>query len=300
MFGKSIQELWAKNPQIPHVLRSCIHYLTHPDRIANSKALYKENADTDIEVHHLDDDVPSPQVMKEIRKLRSQFNGGHSNFVHFENSDAVLGLLVQYLKEMSPPLLTYDLYDKFMDSQSHPKPASRVGALRPTLAKLPQANETVFHALVSYLYQLVGIVGSTAIAKKFAPVLLRSDPLIPVTDRNFHESSLETIKEKVVICMLDNAKHVFPSSVLVAKNAHNKKIPFTVKRQMQLAIENFDQIMNLDAWEDQANISSGMSTASLDRKLEAFDNLEGKEDELDQEELEEIRALKIGYKNHFK
>jgi hypothetical protein len=241
---------------------------------------------------------------KEIRLLRNAFDVGRTKDISLDKADprVAMGLLVLFLKEAKPPLLTYDLFEKIMRSQLEPTPAARVEALCPALAMLPAVNETVLFELVRYLSQLLSlpdrVVNSRTLARVFAPVILREDPLKPALAFLSDDSFKRSLREDVVVCMLDNAASVFPASVLQPRKKR-AEVPFNLRRALGIALQEFDAVQELDRWEEQClttDRSNSSQQGSPGAPAPELEQERGARE--DTQEIEELEQIIASYKTH--
>jgi hypothetical protein len=239
---------------------------------------------------------------KEIRLLRNAFDVGRTKDISLDKADprVAMGLLVLFFKEAKPPLLTYDLFEKIMRSQLEPTPAARVEALCPALAMLPAVNETVLFELVRYLSQLLRlpdrVVSSRTLARLFAPVILREDPLKPALAFLSDDSFKRSLREDVVVCMLDNAASVFPASVLQPRKKR-AEVPFNLRRALGIALQELDAVQELNRWEEQC-LSTDRSSSSRQGSPGAPESEQERGSWEDTHELKELEQIIASYKTH--
>lgn len=125
-----------------------------------------------------------PGDATEMRQLRQQVNQGSAIaevLDQCQNMHSVAGLLKMYFRDLRPPLLTFDLYDDFIQYAAEVGAPSEVGdvsGLRRLLDRLPEGHCTLLQHLIEFLAEVVQYssenlmkVGNTAAV--FAPNLLR-------------------------------------------------------------------------------------------------------------------------------
>mmetsp|Transcript_3240 Transcript_3240/g.9899 ORF Transcript_3240/g.9899 Transcript_3240/m.9899 type:complete len:568 (-) Transcript_3240:251-1954(-) len=207
--------------------------------------------------------------LSEIRILRGKVDRGRGSDIDLREFEprVALGLLVRFLLDLKQPVLTFDLYEKIMRSQEGPTDKARVEALKPTLAKLPAPNEAVLFALFRYLNQVWQMpesgVTPKLIAQVFGPAILREDPRRPALASLSNEALKQTLRDGVIECMLEYAIQVFPASALRPRRTQTEA-PFELRRRICLAVQDFDMVQSLEAWEvDQELCDTGRSAASL-------------------------------------
>lgn len=338
VFGKSLGELWNKSPSIPLPVSLCLDFLEAPEVLAAPQrlfcnAMFEYHDEEPAGGHSLPESVADQlrkqqhgsdkgaieeaqlareARKKEIRVMRKKLDAGQGASINLAGCDPriVLGLLIRFFREMKPALLTYDLYEKIMQTQLEPLPQARVESLRAALGMLPPPNETVLFRLVCYLNQLVNHpsepVAVRLLAEVFSPVILRDDPRRPTLDILQDESRKKMLQESVVACMLSNAQQVFPASALRAKQkrAH---LPFNLRRTISLAVQDFDSVVDLDAWEDQVDLcdSSRLDSSRVEQQQQEEEKRQQDDEQEEQayagtdeekDELDELEQLIRNYR----
>ncbi|KAJ5160301.1 uncharacterized protein N7482_007305 [Penicillium canariense] len=95
---------------------------------------------------------------------------------------AVTSALKQYFRKLPMPLITYDTYDKIIDSAEIPHASARVELLQKCLSELPRTHRDVLEFLVFHLKRVVerqdeNLMTSQNIAVVFAPTIMRPESL---------------------------------------------------------------------------------------------------------------------------
>ncbi|XP_005096119.2 rho GTPase-activating protein 17 [Aplysia californica] len=89
-----------------------------------------------------------------LKKLKASFDANAVDMAEFGNDPhTVAGALKQYLRELPEPLLTYALYDEFMQAVGLPQD-QRLQTLWVVINKLPKANYNNFRYLIKFLAKL--------------------------------------------------------------------------------------------------------------------------------------------------
>lgn len=91
---------------------------------------------------------------------------------------AVTSALKQYFRKLPTPLITYDAYDKVLDTNEVSGLPARVEALRVALEGLPRVHRDVLEFLVFHLKRVVehektNLMTSQNVAVVFAPTIMR-------------------------------------------------------------------------------------------------------------------------------
>ncbi|PIA19734.1 RhoGAP-domain-containing protein, partial [Coemansia reversa NRRL 1564] len=118
----------------------------------------------------------------DVSRLRTLFNidpdavdlgsGG------FHDINVVSGVIKQFLRELPEPLMTFNLYDGFINAASIDDYDERLWAIKDLVHALPTTNYTVLKRLVEHLervtdYEEINHMYGTNLALVFGPSLLR-------------------------------------------------------------------------------------------------------------------------------
>uniref|UniRef100_A0A4W4F4K7 Rho GTPase-activating protein 17 n=1 Tax=Electrophorus electricus TaxID=8005 RepID=A0A4W4F4K7_ELEEL len=90
-----------------------------------------------------------------LKKLKAALDCSTSQLEEFySDPHAVAGALKSYLRELPEPLMTYELYDEWIQSSNVPDPDKRLQALWVTCDQLPKNNKANFRYLMKFLTKL--------------------------------------------------------------------------------------------------------------------------------------------------
>ncbi|KAJ2796541.1 hypothetical protein H4R21_004668, partial [Coemansia helicoidea] len=121
----------------------------------------------------------------DVSRLRNLFNADPDAVElgsgDFDDINVVSGVIKQFLRELPEPLLTFSLYDGFINAASIDDYDERLWAIKDLVHALPTANYTVLKRLVEHLervtdYEEVNHMYGTNLALVFGPSLLRPPP----------------------------------------------------------------------------------------------------------------------------
>lgn len=95
---------------------------------------------------------------------------------------AVTSALKQYFRKLPTPLITYDVYDEFLETNEIEPASARIEALQKCLQKLPRVHRDVLEFLMFHLKRVVerepeNLMTSQNIAVVFAPTIMRPESL---------------------------------------------------------------------------------------------------------------------------
>lgn len=120
---------------------------------------------------------------------------------------AVTSGLKQYFRKLPTPLITYEVYDKLLDTTSIPDKDGRVEAMSETLKELPKVNYETLRYLMAHLARVVemqeeNLMTSVNIAVVFAPTVMRPESIA-------RELGDTKMKNEVVQWVVENVDRVF-------------------------------------------------------------------------------------------
>jgi Rho-type GTPase-activating protein 1/2 len=146
----------------------------------------------------------------QVQAVREGFERSASDFdLSDEDLDihAVTSGLKQYFRKLPTPLITYDVYDKLLETVTISDSSARVEAMSQALADLPKVHYEVLEYLILHLKRVVdqekeNLMTSLNIAVVFAPTIMRPESL-------GRELSDTKSKNEVVMWMVDNCAEVF-------------------------------------------------------------------------------------------
>ncbi|KAJ1897640.1 hypothetical protein LPJ66_003247, partial [Kickxella alabastrina] len=121
----------------------------------------------------------------DVSRLRSLFNSDPEavdlSLEEFYDINVVSGVIKQFLRELPEPLMTYNLYEGFINAASIDDYDERLWAIKDLVHALPTTNYTVLKRCVEHLervtdYEEVNHMYGTNLALVFGPSLLRPPP----------------------------------------------------------------------------------------------------------------------------
>lgn len=161
-FGVTLKFVIENSPcnnQIPPVVEKCISFLSEAERI-ETEGIFRR----------------SGHLLK-INELKKRINAGES--VNFDNEDIyiVAGLLKSFFRELTEPLLTFELHDEIVRFLEWPKEERPRNVKLMLREKLPEENYAVFKYLIEFLVKVTdrkdfNKMTSSNLAIVFAPNLV--------------------------------------------------------------------------------------------------------------------------------
>ncbi|XP_038675817.1 rho GTPase-activating protein 17a isoform X6 [Scyliorhinus canicula] len=90
-----------------------------------------------------------------LKKLKAALDCSTSQLEEFySDQHAVAGALKSYLRELPEPLMTFQLYDEWVQAASVPESDKKLQALWVTCSKMPKLNSSNFRYLIKFLSKL--------------------------------------------------------------------------------------------------------------------------------------------------
>jgi hypothetical protein len=121
--------------------------------------------------------------------------------------NAVTSCLKQYFRKLPNPLITYEVYDKVLETTAIAESSARVEALARALSDLPKVHWDVLEYLMLHLSRVVerseeNLMTSSNVAVVFAPTIMRPESLA-------REMTDTAKKNEVVQFLVENCRDVF-------------------------------------------------------------------------------------------
>ncbi|KAJ4661318.1 Rho-type gtpase-activating protein [Exophiala dermatitidis] len=120
---------------------------------------------------------------------------------------AVTSGLKQYFRRLPVPLITYDVYDKLLETTTITEREARIDAMERALEELPRIHYETLTYLMQHLARVVqqekvNLMTSMNIAVVFAPTIMRSENI------NRELSDTKT-KNEAVMWMVEHSDRIF-------------------------------------------------------------------------------------------
>ncbi|KAM0505171.1 hypothetical protein ACHAO3_005979 [Verticillium nonalfalfae] len=144
--------------------------------------------------------------LNHINKLKNMFDTDSSNpaldfrnpenFYHDVNS--VTGLLKQFLRDLSDPLLTMEQHTALIEAAKHEDDIVRRDSLHAIINSLPDPNYATLRALALHLHRVmdnshVNRMNCHNLAVIFGPTLMGTDPSTAIADAGWQIKAIDTI-----------------------------------------------------------------------------------------------------------
>ena len=147
------------------------------------------------------------QVVKEGFEYSNDFDISDPDL----DINAVTSALKQYFRRLPTPLITWDVYDKLLDSTMAPDEASRIDLMRAAIGDLPFHHRSCLEFLIFHLQRVVmherqNLMTPLNVAVVFAPTIMRPESIT-------REMSDTQLKNQAVQFLIEHCEEVFLKAV---------------------------------------------------------------------------------------
>ncbi|TRY86900.1 hypothetical protein DNTS_009021 [Danionella cerebrum] len=157
----------------------------------------------------------APSASK-LKKLKASLDCGVLDFLEYSSDPhAVAGALKSYLRELPEPLLTFDLYEDWIQASNVSDPDKRLQALLCVCEKLPTSNCSNFRYLIKFLAKLNEFQDYNKMTPGNIAIVLGPNLLWPPTDGNISEMMTAVSLQIVSIIepIIQHADWFFPGEI---------------------------------------------------------------------------------------
>ncbi|XP_075949451.1 rho GTPase-activating protein 17a isoform X2 [Anarhichas minor] len=151
-----------------------------------------------------------------LKKLKAALDCSTSQLEEFySDPHAVAGALKSYLRELPEPLMTYQLYDEWIQASSVSDPDKRLQALWVVCDKLPKNNKTNLRYLVKFLAKLAQDSEVNKMTPSNIAIVLGPNLMWAKTEGSLAEMAAATSVHVVTIVepIIQHADWFFPEDV---------------------------------------------------------------------------------------
>uniref|UniRef100_A0A672KGD3 Rho GTPase-activating protein 17 n=1 Tax=Sinocyclocheilus grahami TaxID=75366 RepID=A0A672KGD3_SINGR len=148
-----------------------------------------------------------------LKKLKAALDCSTSQLEEFySDPHAVAGALKSYLRELPEPLMTYHLYDEWIQASNVPDPDKRLQALWVTCDQLPKNNKANFRYLIKFLAKLAQESDVNKMTPSNIAIVLGPNLLWAKTEGSLAEMAAATSVHVVTIIepIIQHADWFFP------------------------------------------------------------------------------------------
>ncbi|XP_062859230.1 rho GTPase-activating protein 17a isoform X2 [Trichomycterus rosablanca] len=151
-----------------------------------------------------------------LKKLKAALDCSTSQLEEFySDPHAVAGALKSYLRELPEPLMTFQLYDEWIQASNISDPDKRLQALWVTCDQLPKNNKANFRYLVKFLAKLAQDSEINKMTPSNIAIVLGPNLLWPKMEGSLAEMAAATSVHVVIIIepIIQHADWFFPEDV---------------------------------------------------------------------------------------
>ncbi|XP_062388128.1 rho GTPase-activating protein 17b isoform X2 [Sardina pilchardus] len=151
-----------------------------------------------------------------LKKLKAALDCSTSQLEDFySDPHAVAGALKSYLRELPEPLMTFHLYDDWLQASSVPDPDKRLQALWVTCDKMPKNHHANFKYLIKFLAKLAQDSDVNKMTPSNIAIVLGPNLLWAKTEGSLAEMAAATSVHVVTIIepIIQHADWFFPDEV---------------------------------------------------------------------------------------
>ncbi|CAL1588384.1 unnamed protein product [Knipowitschia caucasica] len=151
-----------------------------------------------------------------LKKLKAALDCSTSQLEEFySDPHAVAGALKSYLRELPEPLMTFDMYDEWIQASNVSDSDKRLQALWVTCDQLPKAHKSNFKYLVKFLARLAQDSETNKMTPSNIAIVLGPNLLWPKTEGTLAEMAAATSVAVVAIIepIIQHADWFFPEEM---------------------------------------------------------------------------------------
>jgi Rho-type GTPase-activating protein 1/2 len=146
----------------------------------------------------------------QVQQVKDYFENSNKDFdISDQDLDihAVTSGLKQYFRRLPTPLITYEVYDKLLDTTTIEDKAARVDAMQRALDELPRVHYDTLDYLIGHLARVVlqekeNLMTSMNVAVVFAPTIMRPESV----NRELSDTKM---KNEAVMWLVEHSERIF-------------------------------------------------------------------------------------------
>ena len=108
----------------------------------------------------------------QVNQVKSGFEGNDEFDISDPDLDihAVTSTLKNYFRRLPTPLITYAVYDQFLDAGAIEVPEQRAKALRAAISEIPRAHRDTMQFLIFHLSRVIQHAGDNLVSMAYVSV----------------------------------------------------------------------------------------------------------------------------------
>eukprot|EP00698_Gefionella_okellyi_P016556 TRINITY_DN4746_c0_g1_i1.p1 TRINITY_DN4746_c0_g1~~TRINITY_DN4746_c0_g1_i1.p1 ORF type:complete len:737 (-),score=175.14 TRINITY_DN4746_c0_g1_i1:35-2245(-) len=233
IFGASLEQVQARaSGRVP--IPICIQKMV--DFLSSEEALRSEGI------------FRVPGEVTDVNWLRDQFNEDEDGFEIPAGTHifTVASLLKKFFHDLPEPLLSFDLFDRFLEADGMPSAEQRIAVLRDLVRTLPADRVRVIDFLFTYLRKVLQLahvnkMTATNIGIVFGPTLLRAQDMASRSAQMMMTQS--KVVPRVISALVQNFDFIFyrnfgaPLDVLLRRKTVNG-VPLVLYKMIEYIRRN--------------------------------------------------------------
>ena len=164
-------------------------------------------------------------LQEDLNFLMGEFDKGKNvELEQFSFSSPILiaQLLKTYFRKLPEPILTYELYDKFIDSQSISDKEERLRVLRSLCDSLPDINHALLESFLLFLARIAKRKEKNKMSEANLAIIFAPSFLVKKDETPAIMLSHQKLREKVMVDIIENPKEMF--GILMLKDIKEKYV----------------------------------------------------------------------------
>lgn len=186
MFGKDLTErAYIEKRDVPFIVSSCIDYIEATS--LDFEGLYRKNG--------------GAGSMKTLIEAFENARPEEIDLIKFDDVCAITSVMKQYLRKLPVPLITFDVYESFVQTSAIPDISVRIRATRDIFESLPPTHLATLRVLCKHLklvaeYQTQNLMSPRNLAVVLGPTILWDESgAREMTDMHSKNSGIQFIIE---------------------------------------------------------------------------------------------------------
>eukprot|EP00035_Acanthoeca_spectabilis_P001265 m.78833 g.78833 ORF g.78833 m.78833 type:complete len:406 (+) comp10751_c0_seq1:837-2054(+) len=139
VFGAELADMKAVNDAgIPHLVDDIIEYITTEEGGITSEGIFRRSV-----------------ALGKVRELKERYNGGERvDLKEVNDAQMAAVLLKSFFRELATPLLTFELYEDFLNLTQIAEAEAKLAAYKEVIGRLPERNVAVLRRLTLFLREV--------------------------------------------------------------------------------------------------------------------------------------------------
>ncbi|GAB6032642.1 Rho GTPase-activating protein 44, variant 2 [Chamberlinius hualienensis] len=145
-----------------------------------------------------------------VKKLKNSFDVGLVD-MHDYDPPAVAGAMKQYLRELPEPLMTFELYDDWMEIAKFSDKEFKLEAIKKILPKMPKSNYDNLRYLIKFLAKVASFQDVNKMSSQNLAIVIAINLIWSIDEEQLGMNmSLATMRSAIVDLLISHADELFP------------------------------------------------------------------------------------------